>query len=304
MTDMQMKSDDTQEYSLLDLIVMLYKHRKLFIYTVLIITVLGAIYAGWSGSKKHYVYRQPVQLASYYLDGKQFLLQGSTDMISAVNNFYLPRFIEQYTAQHPTFNAAQFLENFSVQSSFEQQTASQPVLSNVIYFEYKTKHQDLEVFQQASESLMQQIHAQEKPVIDSLIAISNANTLVLQTEIPKLEKVGELLKSFSASQNNNGGRQELAMTVSTRETYLNLMSQSQTLQNVIQLKQTVNDLNQKVSSLTPTVATSIIAMDGKARISFVNMILLSFIMGIFIALLLVFIKVISGAIKMQLKLTK
>jgi hypothetical protein len=303
MANMSMQQDDTQEYSLLDLIVMLYKHRKLFIYTILIITILGVIYAGWSYSKKQFIYRQPVQLASYYLDGKQYLLQGNTQVINAVNNLYVPRFIEQYKSTHPKFNETKFLDNFSVKSTFAQTQDQSEAISNVVYLEFKGSKDDLSLFQDASSSIVQQIVQQEKPMINSLIIASKSNLLLMQTEVPKLEKVGELLKSYSGNQDNNI-HQEMAMTVSTRETYLDLISQSQTVQNVIQFKQAMNQLNQKIDSLTPTSTVSLIVMNANPKIPLVSMILLSFIIGLFIAILLVFIKVMSESIKTQLKLTK
>ena len=303
MANTPMQPDDTQEYSLMDLIVMLYKHRKLFIYTVLIITILGGVYAGWSHSKHQYIYRQPVQLASYYLDGKQFLLQGNADVISAVGNLYLPRFIAQYKATHPTFNEIQFVTNFSAQTSFEQVKDQAETPSSTIYLEYKGTAKDLTLFQDASSSILLQVVQQEKSMIDSFLTASKSNLLLMQTEVPKLEKIGELLKSYSGNQNNNV-HQEMAIEVSTRETYLNLISQSQTVLTLIQFKQTMNQLNQKLDSLVPTAVAPIIVMNAKPSISLVSMIILSFIIGLFIAMLLVFVKAISGAIRAQLKLTK
>lgn len=303
MANTPMQPDDTQEYSLMDLIVMLYKHRKLFIYTVLIITILGGVYAGWSHSEKYYMYRQPVQLASYYLDGKQFLLQGNTEVISAVGNLYLPRFMAQYKATHPTFNEIQFETNFSAQTSFEQVKDQAETPSSRIYLEYKGTPKDLTLFQEATQSIVQQIAQQERPMMDSLLIASKTSIALMETEVPKLEKVGELLKSYSGNPINNVD-QKMAMMVSTRETYLNLISQSQILQNVIQFKQTMNQLNQKIDSLVPTAVAPIIVMNAKPSISLVSMIILSFIIGLFIAMLLVFVKAISGAIRAQFKLTK
>jgi hypothetical protein len=302
-TNTQIRQDEIQEYSLLDLIVVLSKHRKLFIYTTLIITLLGAIFAGMTHLKKSYVYRQPVQLASYFSDGKQFLLQGNAQIMSAVNNLYLPRFLEQYRTQHVKFNDARFIENFNVQSSFEQTQGQIEAPSNTIYFEYKGNENDLPLFQQAVQSILLQIQQQEHPMMNSLLNTSKANLLLMQTEVPKLEKVGELLKDYSATKNNDM-HQEIAMTVSTRETYLDLISQSQTVQNVIQFKQAANDLTQKIESLTPSTMGPLIIIAGKPAISFMGMVLLSFIVGLFIALLLVFIKAISGTIRAQLKLAK
>lgn len=296
-------SDQVQEYSLLDLIVVLHKYRKLFIYTVVIVTILGCVLTLLSHMKKQYVYRQPVQLASYYLNGKQYALEGSVQIINAVNNLYLPRFIAQYKTQYPLFNEGRFIENFSAKTSFAQTQDQTEVPSNTIYFEYRGFAQDLEIFQLAIASLLQQITQQEQPFINSLLNSSKSNLMLMQTEVPKLERVGDLLKSYSSNPNSDA-HQELAMTVTTRETYLDLISQSQTVQNIIQFKQTINELNQKIDSMTSTSLAPLIILNAKPKISLAVGIVLSFIAGLFIGLLLVFIRAISASINAQLKLRK
>lgn len=303
MTNSSTSSNQVQEYSLMDLIVILYKYRKLFICTVIIVTILGSVFAILNHSKKQYMYRQPVQLASYYLNGKQYSLEESTQIVSAVNNLYLPRFIAQYKAQHPLFNEGQFIENFVAKASFMQMQDQAGIPNNTIYFEYQGLTKDLEVFQLATASLVHQIIQQEQPFINSLLSASKSNLMLMQAEVPKLEKVGDLLKSYSANSNTDI-HQELAMTVSTRETYLDLISQSQTVQNIIQFKQIINELNQKIDSLTTTTAAPLIILNANPKISLVNALLLSFIIGLFIGLLLVFIKAIGATVNAQLKLRR
>jgi hypothetical protein len=303
MAEILVNQDNTQEYSLIDLIAVIIKHRKLFVYTVLVITFLGAVLAGINHFNKQYIYRQPVQLASYYLEGKQYLLQGNQQVISAINNLYLPRFIASYKVQHPNFNEIHFEKNFSVQATFIQTEDQNVAPSSMIYLEYKGSQKDLEAFQAATNSIVQQVIQQEQPMISSLVTASKSDLQLLQTEVPKLEKVGELLKSYSADPSSNA-HQEIAMTVSTRETYLDLISQSQTVQNVITFKQTINQLNQKIDSLTSTSMAALIVMNAKSTVSGVSLVLLSFIVGLFVAILLVFTKVISTNVREQLKLTK
>ena len=305
MADKQWQEGEAQEGNLLDLLVMFYVHRKLFIATVLIITIIGSGFAWFGKSTKQYIFRQPLQIASYYLNGQQYTLQGSKQIISVVTNLYVPTFVEQYRTQHPNFNEAQFIANFKVTGIFtktqEQEQEQEIPLDNKIYFEFKGSKNDLALFQQASSVLLQEIHLQEQPLINSLTQASKSNLQLLQTQLPKLEKLGELLESNSVTDQGTA-HQKLPMSVSARETYLALLSQSQTVQNVIQFKQTINDLSQKVNSLMPTVALPMVIMTAQSTFSFTIMTLLSFFLGLLIAAFLVFAKGMSRRVKEQLKI--
>ena len=182
----------SNEISLMDIIHILKKYKKLFFCTVAAVTLLGIVFA--LKQEKQYVFTQPLYLGSY-INGQTStptFFESTADVTNALQSYYIPQWTQSYNNAHQAINFNYLFNDASTASN-----------NGIIYLTISITMKLLPSLQDLNAFILQQVSKNEAPLIASYIENANSNISILKNEIPKLERAEMLFDSNQPSQQSS-----------------------------------------------------------------------------------------------------
>jgi len=273
----------TNEISLMDIIHILKKYKKLFFGIVLIVTLLGILFA--VRQEKQYVFTQPLYLGSYVqadtADGQssaQSFFEPVSNVIDIFQNYYIPQWIQTYNDTHPS-NKISFKYTFNSDANTND---------GILYLTTTTTMKSMPILQTLNEFILQQVTQNEAPLLASYIENANSNINILKAEIPSLESSQSI---FNISNSNNSKAMPTSQNNVLMDIYLASLSQQQTTlqKELITLKMQLAQYQQSLASVKTASLGQMSMVKDQGQISKASIVLVAFFLGLMLAFFLVII---------------
>lgn len=285
-------TDDNNEIDLKTLLFILRRHFKLLIIIIVVVTLLGSLWA--LTRPQQYRYQQVIQLMHYYAAGKLQVVQPTAEIKQLIENIYLPNFQQQYNRQHPNQTVVLSAgQNGNYHITYG--VASKGDLSNqdngVLYISAHGQSNLKKVFTAANRYIFTQITQEQRKRSIEQLKHMQTQINILSKQLPQLEKLQKAKNDYLMNrQNDKGKHNEKEHIANLFNTIYTSNGGAQQNQNEIiswQIKPA--DLQQQIASITSAELSGIIQVTETGRISTTMKIVLSFLVGLFLAIFLVYI---------------
>ena len=286
-----MSTEAADEIDLRTLLLILRKHFRLFIIITVIVTIVGSI---WSLRRpQQYSYRQSIQLANYYVNGKLQFLQPAVEIEQLINNVYLSAFQQRYNQQNPMKKIAIIGPQINAEKNVNRHyriVASNN--SDVLFIQGYGDKQFVNIFTRVNEFIFQKIIQEQKPLKEELSRHLQTKISIFINQIPELEKLQRAKNNYiiNMQNGNNAVSSKDSFAQISHDIYINSLGAQANQNNLISLKINLADLKQQLSSIVPLSLNEMSVTVKLTRVSNLMKIMLSFFVGIFLAGVIVFFR--------------
>jgi hypothetical protein len=181
---MENLSSSNDEISLHDIINLIRKYYKVIIGTVILLLTVGVLVSLFRTPQ--FTYRQAISPAYYLNQETTVWLDSPSQMLSMINELWLPDFIAEYNKAHPTNLISK--ESLQIDVNLGSNSfSSSPSTSNLLYLNIKTDAKNAPIFEALKFFILEHIHAYQSNLIKNISFETKNKIQLLKKSLPKLD---------------------------------------------------------------------------------------------------------------------
>ncbi len=284
-------SDDNSEIDLKVLLLILCRHFKLLVIVTVLVTLLGSLWA--LTRPPQYRYQQIIQLMHYYVAGKLQVIQPTVEIKQLVENIYLPNFQQQYNQQHPNQTVtlpAGKSGNYNITYGLDNKSDVGNEDNGILYISAHGGNNFKKIFVAANHYIFTQIVQEQRRRSAEQLKNIQTQINILSEQLPELEKLQTAKNDYLINKQNGNGKRSDKMDVANilHDIYISSTSVQQNQDEIIMLKIKLADLQHQIASITSVKLNKATQAVQPSQVSPIMKIILSFLVGLFLAVFTIF----------------